>query len=196
MSRYRCTFTAAPDFAYALAAQLFPDAAVASLDLSAWTMAVSGGEMVRAALDKNIHVFCEKPFCLDPLEGKALSELAEAKGLVNQVGYHYRFVGAFQRAKRIIESGALGQLHHVFAEAYGPVVLRPKGSTWRTSKSEGGGCLYDYVCHAVDTVNRVRRLRESPRGCCRVTGGVLLWCRVYRAAGRGRDLAQRQPFFL
>lgn len=111
------------------------------------------GEMVRAALERGLHVFCEKPFCLDPVEGKALAELAQAKGLVNQVGYHYRFVGAFQRAKKIIESGALGRVHHILAEAYGPVVLRPKGSTWRTSKSEGGGCLYDYVCHAVDTVN-------------------------------------------
>ncbi|MFN3430942.1 MAG: thioester reductase domain-containing protein, partial [Candidatus Sericytochromatia bacterium] len=47
MSRYRCTVTAAPDFAYALSAQVFSDAAAAELDLSAWTMAVSGGEMVR-----------------------------------------------------------------------------------------------------------------------------------------------------
>lgn len=48
MSRYRCTITAAPDFAYALTAQVVPDDAVAALDLSAWAMAVSGGEMVRA----------------------------------------------------------------------------------------------------------------------------------------------------
>jgi thioester reductase-like protein len=47
MSRHRCTVTAAPDFAYALSAQVFSDEAAAGLDLSAWTMAVSGGEMVR-----------------------------------------------------------------------------------------------------------------------------------------------------
>jgi scyllo-inositol 2-dehydrogenase (NADP+) len=43
--------------------------------------------MVRAALDRNLHVFCEKPFSLDPEEGLALAELAERKGLVTQVGY-------------------------------------------------------------------------------------------------------------
>jgi predicted dehydrogenase len=111
------------------------------------------GEMVRAALERNLHVFCEKPFCLDVAEGRALAALAEQKGLVNQVGYHYRFVGAFREAKRLIEAGAIGRIHNVRAEAYGPVVLRPKNVTWRAKKSEGGGCLYDYACHAIDLVN-------------------------------------------
>lgn len=112
----------------------------------------SHGPLVRAALDRGIHVFCEKPFCLDAEEGRALAQLAEQKGLVNQVGYHYRFVGAFREAKRLIDAGVLGTIHHLRAEAYGPVVLRPKGSTWRTSKGTGGGCLYDYACHAIDLV--------------------------------------------
>ena len=107
-------------------------------------------EMVRAALDANLHVFCEKPFCLDPAEGKRLADLAQQKGLVNQVGYHYRFVGAFREAKRLIDAGAIGRVHNLRAEAYGPVVLRPKNVTWRAKKSEGGGCLYDYACHAID----------------------------------------------
>jgi predicted dehydrogenase len=111
------------------------------------------GEMVNAALDLNIHVFCEKPFCLDLAEGRWLADLAESKQLVNQVGYHYRFVGAFQETQRLLNADAIGQIHHVRAEAYGPVVLKPKGSTWRTSKNEGGGCLYDYACHGIDLIN-------------------------------------------
>ena len=113
----------------------------------------SHGKIVRAALDKNLNVFCEKPFCLDVVEGAELAELARHKGVVNQVGYHFRFVACFNEAKRLIDSKALGRIHHIRAEAYGPVVLRPKGATWRASRSEGGGCLYDYACHAVDIVN-------------------------------------------
>src|ERR1700754_3176779 len=30
-------------------------------------------DMVRAALDAGLHVFCEKPFCLDPNEGLRLA---------------------------------------------------------------------------------------------------------------------------
>jgi predicted dehydrogenase len=111
--------------------------------------------MVRAALDRGIHVFCEKPFCLDWREAEALADLAEAKGLVAQVGYHYRYVGAFREMKRLVAAGAIGQVTHVKAEAYGPVVLRAKRQTWRTQKSEGGGCLYDYAAHPLNLLNWV-----------------------------------------
>lgn len=111
------------------------------------------GAMVRKALERGIHVFCEKPFCLDWQESDALAALAAEKGLVSQVGYHYRYVGAFQEMKRVIESGALGEVTHVLAEAYGPVVLRPKGTTWRTDRNEGGGCLYDYAAHPINLLN-------------------------------------------
>lgn len=110
-------------------------------------------EIVAAALERGLHVFCEKPFGLDPQEGYRLADLAERKGLVNQIGYHYRFVAAFNEAKRLLDRKLIGELHHIRAEAYGPVVLRPKGSTWRSQKSEGGGCLFDYACHAIDLVN-------------------------------------------
>jgi scyllo-inositol 2-dehydrogenase (NADP+) len=110
-------------------------------------------EVVTAALERGLHVFCEKPFALDPNAGYRLAALAESKGLVNQVGYHYRFIAAFNEAKRLLDRKVIGKLHHVRVEAYGPVVLRPKGSTWRSQKSEGGGCLFDYSCHAIDLVN-------------------------------------------
>lgn len=110
-------------------------------------------EVVAAALERNLHVFCEKPFALDPSIGYRLADLAEHKGLVNQVGYHYRFIAAFNEAKRVLDQKLIGEVHHIRAEAYGPVVLRPKGSTWRSQKSEGGGCLFDYSCHAIDLIN-------------------------------------------
>jgi scyllo-inositol 2-dehydrogenase (NADP+) len=110
-------------------------------------------EIVAAALERGLHVFCEKPFALDPGIGYRLADEAERKGLVNQVGYHYRFVAAFNEAKRLLDRKAIGEIHHIRAEAYGPVVLRPKGTTWRSQKSEGGGCLFDYACHAIDLIN-------------------------------------------
>lgn len=123
--------------------------------------------MVRKALERGLHVFCEKPFVLDVADGERLVDLASGHRLVTQVGYHYRFVGAFQEAARIVRSGALGQLHHVRAEAYGPVVLRPKGGTWRLAKSEGGGALYDYACHAIDLINSIAGAPEAVSGVVR-----------------------------
>ena len=124
-------------------------------------------DMVQKALDRGLAVFCEKPFVLDVADGERLVALAAAKGAVTQVGYHYRFVGAFQEAARVVQSGALGQVHHVRAEAYGPVVLKPKGGTWRSAKSEGGGALYDYACHAIDLVNFVVGAPASVSGVVR-----------------------------
>lgn len=107
-------------------------------------------EIVRYALRRGLHVFVEKPFCLSVPEGRDLVGLAQKAGVVNQVGYHYRFVGAFQEARRLLESGEIGEVHNFRVEAYGPVVLQPKGGTWRSRKTEGGGCLYDYASHAAN----------------------------------------------
>lgn len=109
--------------------------------------------MVRLALERGLHVFCEKPFCLDPSESGELTALAEQKHLVTQVGYHNRFVGAFAEVKRLLELQVLGPVSHILAEAYGPVVLKPQGSTWRSRKGQGGGSLYDYAAHPLNLVN-------------------------------------------
>lgn len=117
------------------------------------TPSVMHGPMVRAALENGLHVFCEKPFCLDPAESDELTKLAQSKGLVTQVGYHYRFVGAFAEVKRLLDLGAIGRPTHVLAEAYGPVVLKEQGATWRSKKNQGGGSLYDYAAHPLNLVN-------------------------------------------
>ncbi len=106
--------------------------------------------MVKAALDKGLHVFCEKPLTLSAEESRTLAALAAEKGLVSQVGYHNRFVAAFGEAKKLLDAHVIGDISHALAEAYGPVVLRPKGGTWRSKRSEGGGCLYDYAAHPLD----------------------------------------------
>jgi predicted dehydrogenase len=107
-------------------------------------------DQVRTALERGLHVFCEKPLCLDPADSWSLAEAARSRGLVTQVGYHNRFIGAFQEVKRLLDVGAIGRVTHVLAEAYGPVVLRDKGSTWRSKRAEGGGCLYDYAAHPLN----------------------------------------------
>ena len=111
------------------------------------------GQMVRECLSRGLHVFCEKPFCLDPAESVELTALAQSRGLVTQVGYHYRYVGAFQEVKHLLDAGAIGQVTQVLAEAYGPVVLKPQGSTWRSKKNLGGGSLYDYAAHPLNLLN-------------------------------------------
>ena len=108
--------------------------------------------MVRIALARGLHVFCEKPFCISANESADLAALVAGTGLTNQVGYHNRFVGTFRETKRLLDAGAIGTPSHVLAEAYGPVVLRAKRFGWRTSRKEGGGCLFDYAAHPINLV--------------------------------------------
>jgi predicted dehydrogenase len=111
--------------------------------------------IVKYALENNIHVFCEKPFCLHASEGKELVSLAESKNLVNQVGYHNHFIGTFRELKRLLKTNVLGDLVHFTGEAYGPVVTKEKGSSWRSKPEEGGGCLNDYASHVLNLIQEV-----------------------------------------
>ena len=120
-------------------------------------------DMVMFALEKGCHVFCEKPFALTTEQGEKMVELAKTKGLVNQVGYHNRYIGTFNEMKRLLAEGIVGEPFYFIGEAYGPVVLKPKGGTWRSDKKTGGGCIEDYAAHVLNLINYV-------------TGSVLIDC--------------------
>jgi predicted dehydrogenase len=111
--------------------------------------------MVKFALEKGLNVFCEKPFSLTSYEGEELVSLASKKWLVNQVGYHNHFIGTFRELKRLFQLNVLGELVHFCGEAYGPVVTKEKGSTWRSKPEEGGGCLYDYASHVLNLIQEI-----------------------------------------
>ncbi len=112
-------------------------------------------EIVKYALEKGIHVFCEKPFCLSIKEGNELVEIARQKKLVNQVGYHNHFIGTFIELKRLLKKGTIGEIYHFTGEAYGPVVTREKSGSWRSNREEGGGCLYDYASHVLNLIQEI-----------------------------------------
>jgi len=113
-------------------------------------------EAASLALESGVAAFVEKPLCLSPRESERLVQIAGAKRRANQVGYHNRFLGTFREVRRLAAAGAIGDVYHVTGTAYGQVVIRPKtGRTWRSKKSEGGGCLHDYASHVVDLMNFV-----------------------------------------
>lgn len=109
-------------------------------------------DMVLYALQRNLHIFCEKPFSLTLQQGKKMIDLANQNKLTNQVGYHNRFIGTFNYFRQLIDSGIIGDIYHFIGEAYGPVVVNKKGSTWRSEAAEGGGCLFDYSSHVINLI--------------------------------------------
>lgn len=120
--------------------------------------------IVKYALEKGIHTFCEKPFSLTLKEGEEMTSVANSRQLVNQVGYHNQFIGTFRELKRLLKAGILGELFHFSGEAYGPVVVKEKGGTWRSDPAEGGGCLFDYASHVINLIQEVMGRPVKARG--------------------------------
>jgi len=109
-------------------------------------------EVVKYAVRSNLHVFVEKPFCLDAQQGSEIVDIVKGKNLVNQVGYVLRFNDVFREVKRLLKEGLLGDLLSFRIEMFGPIILK-ETSGWRSKKGEGGGCLRDFASHSIDLVN-------------------------------------------
>lgn len=140
------TFTTFSDYKIMLK-MIKPDAVFISVPTKFHTL------ILEDVMLKGIHVFVEKPFCLDVNEGARMVAIAKRNQLINQVGYHNKFIGTFDEVKRIISDGFLGEINHFMGESYGPVVIKEKQSNWRSKPEEGGGCLMDYASHVIDLIN-------------------------------------------
>ncbi len=80
--------------------------------IDAWLIATpttTHPALVRMALDAGLHVLCEKPLALDPVDSDRLGAEAVAADRVLQVGFWRRFSPPWATAKRLIEQGAIGR---------------------------------------------------------------------------------------
>ncbi len=115
----------------------------------------SHAEISIAALKEGKHVICEKPIATKTEDAKAMAEAAEEaakKGIVSMCGYQYRRVPAIDEAKKIIESGRLGEITNVRAQYLQSWSADPRSPlSWRFVKeTAGAGTLGDIFTHALD----------------------------------------------
>ena len=66
-------------------------------------------QMVRDALAHGLHVLCEKPLALDIKVANELANMATNANLVLQIGHWRRFSPPWAIAKRMLDSGAIGE---------------------------------------------------------------------------------------
>jgi predicted dehydrogenase len=107
-------------------------------------------EPTLAAAEAGKHVFCEKPLGRTAEESFELWQRVEATGVKHLTAFNYRFVPAVRLARRMIEAGELGEIHH-FRGRY----LQDWGTTtadaWRFRRQEAGsGAIGDLGAHVVD----------------------------------------------
>lgn len=104
-----------------------------------------------AALKAGKHVICEKPIASTTEDAKAMAEAAaEAakKGIVSMNGYQYRRVPAIDEAKKIIESGRLGELTNIRTQYLQSWSADPSSPlSWRFEKATAGSGTLTFEIH-------------------------------------------------
>jgi len=106
------------------------------------------------AAEHGVNVFSEKPFTTDNKKASLLVSVFEQKSLINQVGYVNRFNDIFRTVKQYIDKGIIGNVIRFKSEMYSRTITKSEeGKTWRDSRENGGGAVYEVASHAIDLVN-------------------------------------------
>jgi predicted dehydrogenase len=108
------------------------------------------GQVALQCLRAGKHVLVEKPVAVSLAEIDEMIDCAARNHLLVRAGYNHRFHPAFQEARRIIDSGALGPLMFIRAR-YGHGGRLEYDKEWRADpKLSGGGELIDQGVHLID----------------------------------------------
>lgn len=120
------------------------------IDINAPSNAHKDIAIAAAAAGK--HLFCEKPLALTLKDSKEMLEAAEQAGVKHMVGFNYRFAPAVLLAKKLIDEGRIGKIHHIRAVFLQDWILDPSFPlVWRLQKEvAGSGSHGDLGAHSID----------------------------------------------
>ena len=99
------------------------------------------------------HVLCEKPMAMNEAGARIMLRAAEESGRTLGVAYYRRCYPKVQRARELIEQGAIGK--PVIAELTNHSWFDGTGSrSWLVDPARaGGGPLFDIASHRIDVLN-------------------------------------------
>jgi predicted dehydrogenase len=90
-----------------------------------------------AALERGLHVLCEKPLGMTSAQAREMTETAERSGVVNMCPFTYSFMPYARYTKELVDEGYIGRPYHLnmryFAD-YG----RDGSYIWRFDLGEAG----------------------------------------------------------
>ncbi len=111
-------------------------------------------EVAAAALDAGKHVLIEKPAARNVAELDRVIAAERRSRKLARVGFNHRYHPALQEAKRIVDSGALGEMMFVRGR-YGHGGRIGYEKEWRADPAlSGGGELIDQGVHLIDLAAR------------------------------------------
>lgn len=110
--------------------------------------------LCRKAMEKGIHVFCEKPLAITAAEGEILSRLAEEKGVAGAVNFNYRNNGMVQEMRERIASGDAGKIYFIHGSYLQDWLMYDTDYSWRLDREVNGPsrAIADIGSHLFDTI--------------------------------------------
>ena len=102
------------------------------------------------ALNKGIHVFCEKPDAVSAEEAKKMQDAAEKNGKVLMVMRNNRYNNYSKFLKKYIAEGKMGEIYTARCGWRRRRGIPGKGGWFTTKAQSGGGPLIDLGVHMID----------------------------------------------
>lgn len=98
-------------------------------------------EQILAAAKAGKQIFVEKPLALDAPSAERAYAAAREAGVVLALGHNRRTLPAYERVRRLVQDGSLGQILHAEGNFSGPSAFRQSRGDWRASlhESPAGG---------------------------------------------------------
>lgn len=123
-----------------------------------------------AALENGKHVFCEKPLARNVAEAWSMVHAAEDACSKAMTGFNCRFIPAVLLARKLINEGAVGEIHHANFRYFDEAFIDPSASfEWRMDRElSGRGILGDLGSHAIDMARFLMGNPESISGFTRI----------------------------
>ena len=117
--------------------------------ISVCTPPVAHEEPAVSALERNIHVLCEKPLAHSVDSAKRVIAAARESDALLMTAFRHRFLPAIQAVRRVISQGEIGPVV-LFQNVFCGPAFQMK-DTWFSRKAvAGGGTLMDTSIHSVD----------------------------------------------
>jgi len=111
--------------------------------------------IAKAALEAGKHVICEKPMAMHAGEAREMALRAASRpDQLAIIDHELRFNPTWRRMKELVDSGFLGELHHInllISSGFRHSALRPWN--WWSQKSAGGGLLGALGSHVIDAIH-------------------------------------------
>lgn len=118
---------------------------------------------ITTALNAGCNVLCEKPMATTAADARAVTDLAERRGLVLAIAYQRHGDPFYHRAHEIVASGVLGELRLITVLIAQDCLSNfLPGRTWRADPAlSGGGHFMDTGSHIVDMLLFISGLQPA-----------------------------------